>query len=66
MISRAVLIITQTREIHEEIAEVLRRIEKGDPMPGEEAEGMGMGGMGGGFGGGFFSVPSARVHARQP
>lgn len=60
VISRAVLIITQTREIHEEIAEVIRRVEKGDPMPGEE-EGLGggMGGMGG-FGGGFMSVPAQR------
>jgi hypothetical protein len=66
VISRAVLIITQTREIHKEIAEVLRRIEKGDPMPDEEAEGKGMGGGMGGFGGGFMSVPSACVHARQP
>ncbi len=58
VISRAVLIITQTREVHEEIAEVIRRVETGDPMPGAAGGmGAGMGGMGG-FGGGFMSVPS--------
>jgi hypothetical protein len=65
VISRSVLIITQTREVHGEIVEVLRRIERGDPMPGEEAGIMGMGGMGG-FGGGFMSIPSARVPTRRP
>jgi hypothetical protein len=60
VISRAVLIITQTREVHEEIAEVIRRVETGDPMPGVVGDmGTGMGGMGG-FGGGFMSVPAQR------
>jgi hypothetical protein len=56
--ARAVLIITQTRAVHDEIAKVLRRIEAGDPRastsPYGDAGGTGMGG----FGGGFFSVPS--------
>ena len=70
VISRAVLIITQTREIHEEIAEVIGRIETGDPMPGA-AGGMpaGMGGMGGGmggFGGGFMSVPPVSGREVRP
>jgi len=58
VVSRSVLIITQTREVHDEIGEVIRRIETGDPMPGT-TEGLpaGMGGMGG-FGGGYLSVPS--------
>lgn len=51
--ARSVLIIRQTRAAHEEIAEVLRRVEQGDPSP--EMEGGGLGG--GGFGGGFFSIP---------
>jgi hypothetical protein len=55
--ARAVLIITQTRGAHEEIAELIRRVELGDrAIPGDDPRG-GMGGMGG-FGGGFFSVPS--------
>lgn len=56
--SRAVLIITQTRETHDKIAKVIRRVESGDSEPGMDAMGSGMGGMGGGFGGGFFSIPA--------
>ena len=52
---RAVLIIRQTRAAHDEIAEVIRRVESGDTMGSKDA--MGMGGGFGGFGGGFFSVP---------
>ncbi len=48
----SVLVILQTRELHDQIPEILRRIEHGDVEKG------GMGGMGGGFGGGFFSVPT--------
>lgn len=50
---RAVLIIRQTNAAHDEIAEVIRRVESGDT---EGAAGMlgGMGGGYGGFGGGFF------------
>jgi hypothetical protein len=48
VIARAVLIIRQTRAAHDEIEEVIRRVEFGDP----KVHG-GMGGMGGGFGGGF-------------
>jgi hypothetical protein len=47
-VAYSVLIIYQTRELHEKIPEILRRIEHGDSPAG------GMGGMGGGFGGGFF------------
>lgn len=49
---RAVLIIRQTRAAHDEIAEVIRRVESGDAPA---VMGGGMGGMGG-FGGGFMSV----------
>ena len=72
VVSRAVLIIRQTRAAHEEIAEVIRRLESGDIVGGAGGGGgaaggmMGggmMGGMGGGMGGagfgsGYFSVPS--------
>ncbi|MHB0961337.1 MAG: hypothetical protein ACYC6N_05330 [Pirellulaceae bacterium] len=51
IVARAVLIIRQTRAAHEEIAEVIRRIETGDAVKNDNA----IGGMGG-FGG-FFSVP---------
>lgn len=47
------LMITQTREVHEKISELIIQIENGDEIP----MGSGMGGMGGSFGGGFFSVP---------
>ncbi len=54
LLARAVLIITQTRAAHEEIAEVIRRVEAGDPPTGLPDESWpGAGGMGG-FGGGFF------------
>jgi len=62
VIQRAVLIITQTRAAHEEIAEVVRRVEAGDHPDGDffmEDMSPGMGGMGG-FGGGFLSVPPRR------
>jgi hypothetical protein len=57
---RAVLIIRQTRETHDEIDEVIRRIEMGDRRPGSAkptSGGMGMGG----FGGGFLSVPDEKT-----
>lgn len=56
VIQRSVLIVKQTRAVHEEIREVIRRVENGDAQPMDPAQGMGMGGMGGGggFGGGFF------------
>lgn len=61
VVARGVLIVRQTREAHDEIAEVIRRIESGDAA--KEAVmgmgGMGMGGMGG-FGGGFMSVEEVR------
>jgi hypothetical protein len=53
VVFRVVLIIKQTRAAHKEIAEVIRRVENGDPMEAAEGKG-GLGG--GGFGGGFFST----------
>ena len=49
VIERSVLIIRQTRSAHEEIAAVIRRVQRGDTPTG------GIGG--GGFGGGFFTIP---------
>jgi hypothetical protein len=52
--ARAVLIVRQTRAAHEEIAEVIRRVEQGDATQKLQG-GFGGGGFGGGgFGGGFF------------
>lgn len=59
VVSRAVLIIQQTQAIHEEIEEVIRRVEAGDA-----SKFGGMGGGGGGFGGGYFSVPSSSHRLR--
>ena len=59
---RAVLVIEQTREVHDEIANVLVRVQSGDvwqhrgPMALGGGAGGGFGG-GGSFGGGYFSVP---------
>jgi hypothetical protein len=52
----AVLVIYQSREVHNELPTLLQRIQHGD----QPASAMGgMGGMGGGgFGGGYFSVPT--------
>ena len=55
-----VLIIHQTRKVHERIALTIQRIEQGDPPAEDPAEAGTMGGAafgGGGFGGGFFRVP---------
>ena len=52
VIERSVLIIRQTRSAHEEIATVIRRVQRGDVLSG------GIGG--GGFGGGFFTIPGLR------
>lgn len=55
-----VLIIRQTRNVHERIALTIQRIEQGDPPAEDPAEAGTMGGAafgGGGFGGGFFRVP---------
>jgi hypothetical protein len=61
VVPRAVLIIRQTRAAHDEIVEVIRRVEHGDPLASsKELEGAGVQGGGGGFGGGFFSVNGAR------
>ncbi|QDT48056.1 hypothetical protein Pan258_20960 [Symmachiella dynata] len=54
VISRAVLVIRQTRENHKKIAEVINRVRTGDPIGVDTQQG-GFGGGGGGFGGGYFS-----------
>jgi hypothetical protein len=54
------LAIEQTPEIHQEIADLLYKIERGDAPVATQDGGSGLGGgLGGagGFGGGFFSVP---------
>lgn len=53
-VKRAVLIIKQSRDTHEKIADILGRIENGDPRV-EGGGGFGGGGQGG-FGGGLFDV----------
>ncbi len=53
----SVLVIYQSREVHNELPELLRRIQHGDRV--EQSMGGGMGGMGGGFGGGYFSIPTS-------
>ncbi len=60
MAERAVLIVTQTRAAHEEVAKIIQRVQTGDPSPSSYMEQTGMGGMGGmgGFGGGYFSIPT--------
>ncbi len=58
VIARSVLIIRQTSAAHDDIDEVIQRVESGDP---QVQGGMGMGGMMGGFGGGMFSVPSSNT-----
>ena len=68
-IQYSVLIVTQTRGRHEEIAKVISRVQQGDANSRWGAGGMGgMGGLGGGgfgsgFGGGFFQLdePSPSV-----
>ena len=59
VIERAVLISRQTRAAQDEIDEVIRRVESGDPR--KPAMGGFGGGGGGGCGGGFFSVPGAAL-----
>jgi hypothetical protein len=56
VVARAVLVITQTRAAHDEIEQVLSRINTGDTMKAEKTGGMG------GFGGGFFSVGDSLRH----
>ncbi|MFN0197381.1 MAG: hypothetical protein ACKVT0_11605, partial [Planctomycetaceae bacterium] len=65
-LENSVMIIKQSRENHELIAQTIRKVEYGDQLmspTGMGGMGGGMGGMGGagmggmGFGGGFFSVP---------
>jgi hypothetical protein len=56
-LNHSVLMIHQKRGVHEEIPEMIRRVEHGDSLIDEKEQAI-HGGMGG-FGGGFFSVPSA-------
>ncbi|MFQ5734360.1 MAG: hypothetical protein ACE5KM_20675 [Planctomycetaceae bacterium] len=62
VVSHAVLVIRQSRAVHEEISGVIQRIEHGDPteplVGGGGLGGLGGGGGfgGGGFGSGFFSI----------
>jgi len=58
VIPRTTLIVRNRRSVHEEIAEVITRIQNGDPLETQESAGGGFGGGGGGggFGGRFFSV----------
>ncbi|MCA9173473.1 MAG: hypothetical protein KDB14_03220 [Planctomycetales bacterium] len=59
-IPQSVLVITQMREVHDELPTLFLRVQNGDGMVGGfdgGMGGMGGGGMGGGFGGGFFAVP---------
>ena len=56
VVARSTLIVHNTRAIHDQIVEIIRRVENGD---GTQFEGFGGGlGGGGGFGGGFFAVPA--------
>jgi len=64
-IQNSVLVIQQMREVHASIAELLQKIENGDPLDdslqfGGGGGGFGGGGQQGGFGGSFFSVPERR------
>jgi hypothetical protein len=53
VVPQSVLIIRQTRQVHEEIAKVIQRVENGDAAePAYAAPGFG---GGGGFGGGLLS-----------
>jgi hypothetical protein len=54
VVEHSILIVTHTREVHEELGKLLQKLQTGDPLV-EPQPGMGgMGGFGGGgFGGGF-------------
>ena len=66
-IPHAVLVIRQTRKVHDALPNLLIRVNNGDlyggfgggmgGMGGGMGGGFGGGGMGGSFGGGFFSIP---------
>ncbi|MCA9100338.1 MAG: hypothetical protein KDA63_04255 [Planctomycetales bacterium] len=64
--ARSVLIVTQTRAAHDEIAELIRRVESGDSPAADMTGGLRGGGLGGGggFGGGFFQVPAEESASR--
>ena len=52
LVERSVLVIRQTMAVHEQISELITRVEQGDPDLSQGGFG------GGGFGGGLFSVPN--------
>ena len=58
VVENSVLIIRQSREVHESIVKFIHKVESGDPIQSDfdAPKGMGGGGQQGGFGGGFFSV----------
>lgn len=67
VVSQSVLIVSQSRENHEEVKKVIRRVREGDSQTGDSGGFTGGGGGfgGGGFGGGFFSTPPA-AHPAPP
>ncbi len=62
VVSRAVLIVRQSRANHDEIAKVIRRLESGDLV---DPVGGGGGGGFGGFGGGFLSISPMPLRATK-
>ena len=59
VVARSVLIIKQTRKVHDEIGEFILRVEAGNANFRGGKFGGGFGG--GGFGGDFFSLPKRAV-----
>ncbi len=59
LVETSVLIIKQSRENHEKIQEIIRRVEFGDSV--NKGGGFGGGGLGGGGGGGIFSIPQSKM-----
>ncbi|PHR93993.1 MAG: hypothetical protein COA78_32220 [Blastopirellula sp.] len=59
LIKQSVLIVKHTRETHDEIKEVISRVQKGDKILTMEEKQKAMGGFGGG--GGFFSIPLKKI-----
>ena len=53
VVTRSVLIVRQTRDAHDEIAELITRVEQGDPQESKPQFRGGGGFGGGGFGGGI-------------
>ena len=57
----SVLVIRQSEKVHQQIAELLVKIQYGE---GSNGGGGGLGGMGGSFGGGMFRVPASKISRR--